>query len=1489
MRQLCFLLAFLFVGLLSSAQINYFNFEDALINDNVRSLEQDINGNVWIGTIAGITRFDGTSFTSFTSADGLGGNIIYDICAHSSGDVYAATSGGLSVFNGSVWTNYTMGDGLPSNTIWSVEEDNANQIWVGTSDMGVSYFDGVNWNPLSVGNGLISAGVKVIFADRNNNIWFGTGNGLSMYDGSTFKNFNTSTGLPGLLINDIIQLYNGNIAIATNGGLGVYNFSSWTSITTAQGLPTANILALRQDYAQNLWMGASLGLIKYDWSSFTTHNYNDGLVNDVVSKIIITEAGDNKIWAASPFNGLTVFDQADTYIIYRTNKNLADDHVNTIYTDDENITWVGTQNGLNRVDNLHWRTYRTGEGLTVNDITAIHKDINDNIWVGTTGGLNLLNGATFDQITVADGLTNNNIYSITSDDAGVVYVATADKVNVIDAGVVIDTLDMTDGLLSNVVKQVHFENGRVWYIQDAAIQYFDGSVFVDVTSLGCPDPQTAAGAKCLNNSLGQYFGTDYTLTYYDIDNSVANCVLHPYAGVATMTSAVEFGPAIVCAFDNGEIQSFNGGWTPDVLPFDVSFIEQSYNNEYMWIGSVDQGLAVVHVSNTDDITYLASSPTCHESSNGTITITNPIGAFYSVDYGENWQASNVFNSETGGYKHLLVKNAFNQIIADSVIFLDYYDIIDDANITISQILCNGNNDAQIQLAYSNPGAHEWWDGNTTLYLREYIPASTYSVTVTDGIACNRVLENEIISPDILDVAVGFDDVNCFGEANGTISLTVNGGTIPYDYNWNTGDDVADLSGLIANDYFYTVTDANGCEVSGMQEVSEPDELFVSGFVENNGCYGELNGGVDISWGGGTADYLIEWNNSDYVDGNNDVVLAPAGDYIVTITDDHGCTVTESFEITQPNEIEIVSEDIVNVLCHGEETGEITLTTLGGTGVLSFEWVLEGEAGVFATTEDLIELAAGIYHLTVNDENMCELTSDYTITQSDVLDVTLDVTPISCAGYENGEILAQATGGSGTYSAYYWYDDEENIIGVSPHITGLSAGYYEVVVRDSYYCYDTAFTTLTQATPHVYSITPTDMSCNGNEDGEIVVTVDGGPGVGYTFEWQDDVAGNVNVAQGLGVGEYSVTVTDPTSCEEILSTEINQPYMQEIGAFNDVEYLCYGNDLVLNPGTFASYSWNTGSDQPTITVENEDVYFVEVVDASGCHLGDTVQVIISTVYNNEEINLASVTDDETIKIMWEKTPGQGTERFNIYRDSGDGFEFLASKLYNEVAIYEDTDVSTSDQYYKYQITAVDSCGSESDYSTTHRTCLLDVVPDGNGACWLNWGEYQGFFVVYYFIMSGTSPDNMEVVDSTLYNDFNWVEMNPNPNGTYYQIKVRRIDGCSPGDGEYYDEAFSNIVFCDNYVGFVNTAVVSSSVYPNPFSYKLNLEINLNIPGEIKYSFINLLGQQVVEPQVFYADKGEQVIEINPEIAPGIYVLRVEFNDEVYNLRVVKENY
>ncbi|MDD2635635.1 MAG: two-component regulator propeller domain-containing protein [Bacteroidales bacterium] len=1490
MKQFYFFALFLFLGIIVNAQSTYFAYEQALADDNVRSVEEDIYGNVWIGTTSGITKFDGADFVSYSTTDGLGGNIIYDILAHSSGNVYVATAAGMSVFDGTDWINHASGTGMPSGTIWAVEEDSNGNIWVGSSTNGVAYYDGVNWYPFGVDQGLCSNSVKVVYADRNNNVWFGTGNGISVYDGAEFKSFNTSTGLPGLMINDIIQLYNGNIAIATNGGIAIYDFQSWTAITTVEGLPAANILTLREDYNQNLWMGASIGLIKYDGTNFIVKNYDDGLSSSIVTKILITKADDNKIWAGSYAKGITVYDNADTYIIYRKNRNLISDNVQTIYVDDADITWIGTDAGINRVNDLHWRTYLMADGLTSNDISCFHKDINGNLWVGTVDGLNVIDGQVITSYTTADGLTSNVINGITSNDAGVVYIATPNMISVIDGGMVTDTINISDGLNSDSITQVHYENGRLWALSDTSIQYFDAT-WVDATSSGCAMTPEGTKAKCLNNSAIQYFGTDQTLRSYEDGTTNASCIAHPYSGTSIINAIADTPLGLLCSFDNGEIQTYTSGpgWTPFAVPYNVSFVADQSKN-YVWIGFEANGIMKQCYSCSETIAYDQTVETCHDANNATLNLTAPLGTYeYSIDNGNNWQVSTSFNSLSGGYHHLLVRDASLSIVADSVLFIDHYNIIDDANITITQMMCNGDNNGQIKLVYSNSGSHEWENGNTTLYLRENLAAGTYVVTVSDGASCTRVLENTVVQPESLSVIVDFENVVCFGEANGNISLNVTGGTLPYQYFWSNSSEDASISGLGANDYYYTVTDANGCSVNGMQSISEPSELILTDVVDNVDCYGELTGNIDITISGGTPNYLVEWNISDYVDINNDIIEAPAGDYSVTITDDNLCSVTADFSITQPNEIEIVSADIINVYCYGDSTGEIQLETTGGSGNLSFEWVKEGEAGTFATTEDLLNLSLGVYHLTITDENFCELITDYTITQSPDLELTLDITPISCGGYEDGQILAQASGGSGTYSAYTWYNDLNQIIGTYPQITGLGPGDYKVVVRDSYYCYDSVSTTLTQAVPHEYVITPTPMSCNGLADGEILVSVDGGSGDGFTFNWQDGVAGNVNYAQNLAANEYFVTITDPLGCVEILSAEIVEPYMNNIGAFNDVEYLCYGNNLVLNPGVFVEYSWSTGSTQPTITVENADVYFVEVVDDSGCHLADTVQVIISTVFNNEDINLASVTDDNNIKLIWEKTDGEGTELYKIYRDAGFGLEYLDSKPFNEVAIYEDANVDPTNQYYSYQISAVDSCGSESDYSQTHRTCLLDVVPDDNGACWLNWGEYQGFFVVYYFIMSGTTPDNLEVVDSTLYSDFNWVEMNPNPNGTYYRIKVRRIDGCYPGNGYYYDEAFSNIVFCDNYVGFVNSAVAKTSVYPNPFSYNITLDISMNIPSELKYSIINVLGQQIIEPKTTFVEKGEQTIVINPDIASGLYVLRLEVGDEVYNKRIIKENY
>jgi hypothetical protein len=131
------------------------------------------------------------------------------------------------------------------------------------------------------------------------------------------------------------------------------------------------------------------------------------------------------------------------------------------------------------------------------------------------------------------------------------------------------------------------------------------------------------------------------------------------------------------------------------------------------------------------------------------------------------------------------------------------------------------------------------------------------------------------------------------------------------------------------------------------------------------------------------------------------------------------------------------------------------------------------------------------------------------------------------------------------------------------------------------------------------------------------------------------------------------------------------------------------------------------------------------------------------------------------------------------------------------------------------------------------------------------------------------------------------MNPNEDGSYYRIKVRRIDGCSPGDGNYYYEAFSNIVFCDNYTGIVNNAIINPSVYPNPFDNEINVNFFMNIPGEVSYEIVNMLGQSIGNLELVNVNAGEQNLTISNNLESGIYILRLSVGNEVHNIRIVKK--
>ncbi|WP_276505100.1 SprB repeat-containing protein, partial [Terrimonas pollutisoli] len=236
--------------------------------------------------------------------------------------------------------------------------------------------------------------------------------------------------------------------------------------------------------------------------------------------------------------------------------------------------------------------------------------------------------------------------------------------------------------------------------------------------------------------------------------------------------------------------------------------------------------------------------------------------------------------------------------------------------------------------------------------------ATTSVTITQPAAALALTSSKV-------------DVLCFGNATGSVDLTVNGGTTPYTYVWSNGASTQDITALVAGIYSVTVTDANNCTATISVTITQPAAaLALTSSKVDVLCFGNATGSVDLTVNGGTAPYTYVWSNGA---STQDITALAAGTYTVTVTDNNNCTATTSITIGQPAAALALSEAHVNVLCFGNATGSVDLTVNGGTAPYTYVW------SNGASTQDITALVAGTYSVTVTDANNCTATTSVTIT------------------------------------------------------------------------------------------------------------------------------------------------------------------------------------------------------------------------------------------------------------------------------------------------------------------------------------------------------------------------------------------------------------------------------------------------------------------------------------------------------------------------------
>jgi len=425
--------------------------------------------------------------------------------------------------------------------------------------------------------------------------------------------------------------------------------------------------------------------------------------------------------------------------------------------------------------------------------------------------------------------------------------------------------------------------------------------------------------------------------------------------------------------------------------------------------------------------------------------------------------------------------------------------------------CGGGNDGYIHLSVEGgtaPYSYSWSNGATTQNL-ESAGAGAYAVTIEDAAGSQLTLEATLEEPVPITLSHSVTPASCSGQADGSITLEVQGGNAPYIFNWADGITTQNRENISPGTYQVTVTDQTGCSTMSTISVSTASTISVSGLTTNASCGVGNDGAIDLNVYGGTAPYTFLWNNGETTE---DIDNLSAGIYSVQITDANSCTAQKSFSIKTNTSLS-VSANATRTGCTDDASGAIDLTVHGGTAPFTFSWS-NGE-----TTEDISGLTAGYYTVEVSDANGCG-TSYSTYIRKEVLYFTYESISPSCPGEADGEIHIFPPDGQGSYT-YTWGSGA-----TTQSLTGLSSGYYYVTVTDTSGCSSSRYIAVEDPAPISIEYAISNQDCSENPTADLDIMVSGGTAP-YTFTWStgetsEDLA-------GISEGSYEVNITDANGC------------------------------------------------------------------------------------------------------------------------------------------------------------------------------------------------------------------------------------------------------------------------------------------------------------------------------------------------------------------------
>ncbi len=499
----------------------------------------------------------------------------------------------------------------------------------------------------------------------------------------------------------------------------------------------------------------------------------------------------------------------------------------------------------------------------------------------------------------------------------------------------------------------------------------------------------------------------------------------------------------------------------------------------------------------------------------------------------------------------------------------------------------------------------------TLGVFENLYSGTYNISAIDENGCATVLdsvvlnEGEAIQINILDSNL---DLLCSEDTDGFVEIDASGTIGPYTYSSDGINFTSQglYNNLSPDSYIFYVMDGADCVNSIQVEVSSPDPLELN-IVETNAlvCNGATDGQITLSAAGGAGDYTFYQDNlaNPIPDVLNNL---GSGNLNIIVQDENMCTFEANYFVSEPAAINITIDNIVEVECFGDETGEVQVSADGGNGALSFTIGTETNASGFFNG-----LTSGAYTVIVTDENEC--TSEEIIEIAQTSDLQLDIVimeEVSCNGDTNGAFSLNGAGGTGDYM---YSLDGVNFTSQEVY-TGFSGGLYDVFVADGNDCITIGTVELVE--PDVIELDLVQLEfldCYGDTDAIIRLNGLGGSG-NYTFS--NGLSSNsTGLFENQGGGSFTFSVVDENDCSETVSYTIEEP--DEIIFFitEEIDNTCEGKTVgsitaAANGGTgILIYSIPGQGLNDSGVFENlgADDYNVIVTDINGCSQSEIVSI------------------------------------------------------------------------------------------------------------------------------------------------------------------------------------------------------------------------------------------------------------------------------------------